>query len=92
MSAGSVPGAVRVRVTVADTWQVGPLSLAADATVADLKRRALAAAGLGGRRPEEFGLKAGGALVGDEGTRLEAAGLVDGSGVVVLRTRRRAVR
>jgi len=81
-----------VRVTVADAWQVVPLSLPPQSTVAELKGRALVRVGVGARRQDEFEVKVGGAQVRDEGQRLDAAGVRDGSGVVVLPRRRRAVR
>ena len=92
MTAAPAGGQLRLRVTVADAWQIVPLSMPPDGTVADLKSRALAGAGVAAHRAEEFEVKVGGARVPDERQRLDAAGVGDGAALVVLPRRRRAVR
>lgn len=84
--------ALALRVTVTDAWRVVAVALPPQTRVAELKRRALEGAGIDTARQAEYEVKVGGALVRDEGVRLDAAGVSDGAGVVVLARRRRAVR
>ena len=85
-------GPLALRVTVTDAWRVVALTLSPQTPVAELKRRALEGAGIGAARAGQYEVKVGGALVRDEGVRLDAAGVPDGAALVVLPRRRRAVR
>ncbi len=81
---------VTVRVMVLETWDEIPLTLPLTATVADLKREALAAtrAGLPAERCE---LKFRGALCSDDAT-LASLDLVPDANLIVLPRRRIPVR
>lgn len=81
----------RLRVMVHDAWDTVPLAPAADATVADVKAAALAAARIT-RAPAEYGVKFRGAELRDEALTLAAAGIPDDANLIVLRRRRRPVR
>lgn len=81
-----------VRVTLADTWQVVNLEAAPDHTVASLKSRALADAGIAAARAATYEVKFGGAPVRDESRTLGALGAKAGSPFIVLPKRRRPVR
>jgi hypothetical protein len=81
-----------VRVTVADTWQTLTLDATPDMTVAGLKARALTACHIAPDRTSRYEVKHGGAPVRDESRTLGSLGVRDGSAVIVLAKRRRAVR
>ncbi len=83
---------VRLRVTVADTWEVCPLEARKNESVADVKRRALEAARIDPARAEGYEVKFGGALVRDERCSLADLKVPDGAALVVLAARRRAAR
>jgi len=83
---------VTIRVTVTDAWDQVVLTLSPEATVADLKREALARA-LG--RPaaaEGYVVKFRGALVLDESRTPAALGAVANAPFIVLPARRQPVR
>lgn len=83
---------LNLRVTVSDSWRVIPLALSPGSPVAELKRRALEGAAISQRHASRYEVKFGGALVADETQRLDAVGIPDGAGLVVLARRRRPVR
>ena len=85
-------GAMRVRVTVADTWKAVTLDATAGESAASLKRRALASAQIDASRAAGYELKVGGALVHDESKPLAGLGVRNGTCLVVLASRRRPVR
>ena len=80
-----------VRVMVHEMWDEVTLPFDADQSVRDLKASALRAARVGAD-PAAFEVKYRGARVLDESARLEDAGIPPGAALIVLRTRRRAVR
>lgn len=81
---------VTVRVMVLETWDEIPLTLPLTATVAHLKREALAAA-RAGLPAERCELKFRGALCSDEAT-LGSLNLVPDANLIVLPRRRIPVR
>ncbi len=83
---------VRLRVTVADTWQVCSFEARKNESVGDVKRRALQAAGIDHSRAGAYEVKIGGALVRDEARSLADERVPDDAALVVLAARRRAVR
>jgi len=85
-------GPARVRVTVADAWQVFTLDVTPAESAASLKARALAAAHIEPSRAARYEVKVGGALVRDEAKPLAGLGLRNDASVVVLSSRRRPVR
>jgi len=87
-----VPTTLRLRVTVADAWQVYPLEMRANEKIAAVKQRSLAAARIGAARAPEFVVKYGGALIANEARSLADLAVPDGAALVVLPARRRAVR
>ena len=89
----AVPAApARVRVTVADAWQVFTLDVTPAENAASLKARALASARIDPSEAARYEVKVGGALVRDESRPLAGLGLRNGASVVVLASRRRPVR
>ncbi|HXY67910.1 MAG TPA: hypothetical protein VEH62_00585 [Gemmatimonadales bacterium] len=87
-----VPTTLRLRVTVADAWQVCALEARANEKIAAVKQRSLAAAHIGAGRAPEYVVKFGGALVANEASSLADLSVPDGAALVVLPARRRAVR
>lgn len=85
-------GAMRVRVTVADTWKTVALDATAGESAGSLKTRALASAQIDASRAAGYELKVGGALVRDESKPLAGLGVRNGMSVVVITGRRRPVR
>ncbi|HXY20900.1 MAG TPA: hypothetical protein VEH83_12970 [Gemmatimonadales bacterium] len=83
---------LRLRVTVADAWQVCPLEAKANEKIAALKQRSLAAVHIGPSRAPDYVVKFGGALIGNEASSLAELAVPDGAALVVLPARRRAVR
>ncbi len=81
-----------VRVTVADTWQPVFLEVTPGMTIAGLKARALAAMRIAPDRSDRYEVKFGGARIADESRTLGAVGARQGSAIIVLLKRRRAVR
>jgi hypothetical protein len=81
---------LRLRVLVLDTWDEVEVELPATAPVADLKRDALARAGVAAA-PEGYLVKYRGAEVWENGT-LADAGLVPNAPLIVLPRRRIPVR
>jgi len=82
----------RVRVTVADAWQVFTLEVTPAENAASLKARALASAQIDPSGAAGYEVKVGGALVRDESKPLAGLGVKNGTSVVVLSRRRRPVR
>jgi hypothetical protein len=80
-----------LRVTVQDAWDEVPLDLPPATTVAELKRRALAATRVT-RNPDEYVVKFRGAELTDESRSLTDAGLVPNGALIVLPRRRQPVR
>jgi hypothetical protein len=87
MNAATIP----VRVRVQDAWDEFRFDLAPGTSLADLKRKALAAARVT-RDPASYLLKFRGAELADEGTSLAAAGVVPNAALIVMSRRRRPVR
>ncbi len=84
-------GAMPVRVMVQDAWDEIPLDLPATTSLADVKRRALAAARVRAD-PSGYLLKFRGAELRDESKSLAEAGVVPNGALIVLSRRRRPVR
>jgi hypothetical protein len=80
-----------LRVTVLDVWDEVPLELSADASLAELKRKALTATRVT-RDPAQYVLKFRGFELQDESKSLADAGLVPNGAVIVMPKRRRPVR
>ena len=80
-----------LRVTVQDAWDEVRLELPDVTTLADVKRRALAATRVT-RDPDGYVMKFRGAELQDESQTLAQAGLVPNGAVIVLPKRRRPVR
>jgi hypothetical protein len=80
-----------LRVTVLDTWDEVVLELPADTTLGEVKRAALARAGIR-RPPAEYVLKYKGAAILDEARTASECGLGTNSAVIVLPRRRMPVR
>lgn len=91
-AAAAASSVMKLKVTVADTWEMFVLDAAPDQTVAGLKARALTAARIALPRADRYEVKFGGAKVKDESRTLGALGARDGSAIIVLAKRRRAVR
>lgn len=83
--------ALRVRVTVQDTWDTVPLELPPSASIAEVKLRALVASNIA-RDPSEYLVKYRGATLRDEGASLDAAAVADNAALIVLPARRRPVK
>lgn len=80
-----------VRVRVLDAWDEVALELPSDATVDQLKARALASF-RNRSDPSGYVVKFRGAELIDESETLEAAGIVPNAALIVLPRRRRPVR
>jgi hypothetical protein len=80
-----------LRVMVQDAWDEVRLELPDAATLADLKRRALAATRVV-KDPAGYVMKFRGAELQDESQTLAQAGLVPNGALIVLPKRRRPVR
>ncbi len=80
-----------LRVMVLDTWDEVELEVPSSWLVSDLKRTALARAGVA-RPPERYLLKYRGAEVWENGTTLADAGMVSNAPLIVLSRTRRPVR
>ena len=85
------PPLLDLRVTVSDGWRTVAVKVGAQATAGDVKLRALQAAGIEPRHEGRYDLKFGGGVLPDD-ARLDASGVPDGAGLVVLPRRRRPVR
>lgn len=83
--------AIELRVMVLDTWGDIPLRLSGAASVADLKREALARARIRAA-PEEYEVKYNGARLDEDGRPVAELGLPPNAAVIVLPRRRRPVR
>ena len=82
---------VPVRVLVLDAWDEIELEVPPDLTLQDLKREALARAGVTAP-PEDYLLKYRGAEVRENGATIAQAGIVPNAALIVLSRRRRPVR
>jgi predicted lipoprotein len=80
-----------LRVMVHEMWDEVTMPYDPSRTVAEVKREALVRCRVVAT-PDSFGVKHGGALVLDESLAVSAAGIEPGAALIVLRTRRRAVR
>jgi hypothetical protein len=89
MTAGT---AVRLRVTVTDTWDTVHLETEPGTPVADLKRQALHDATGRTVAPDEYVVKFRGALVLDERKTVGDLAIPDGGALIVLPARRHPVR
>lgn len=83
--------ALRVRVTVQDTWDTAELALPSASSVAELKLRALVLNHVSAD-PAGYEVKYRGASLRDEAQSLEAARIVDNAAVIVLPRLRRPVK
>jgi len=81
---------LQFRVMVQDSWDEVMLSLAPTTTLAEVKRRALAATRVT-RSPDQYLLKYRGAELGDETRSLSEVGVVPNGALIVLPRRRRPV-
>jgi hypothetical protein len=88
----ATPLTLSLRVTVVEGWRVCELEERANAKVAEVKREALAAAGVDPARAGDYVVKFGGALIADESRSLSELRVPDGAALVVLAAHRRAVR
>jgi hypothetical protein len=77
---------------VADAWQSFVLETTPAESAGSLKERALAQAHIAGSRAALYQMKVGGVLVRDESKPLAGLGVRHGTSMVVLSSRRRAVR
>jgi hypothetical protein len=84
--------AVRLRVTVTDTWDTVNLETDPGTPVADIKRQALADATGRTVAPDEYVVKFRGALVLDERRTVGDLAIPDGGALIVLPARRHPVR
>lgn len=80
-----------LRVMVHEMWDEIAIPYDAELTVRDVKERALRQARVDDE-PAAFEVKHRGARLLDESAPLAAAGVTAGAALIVLRTRRRAVR
>jgi hypothetical protein len=80
-----------VRVTVQDTWDTVELKLPANASVAELKLRALVMMHVA-NDPNGYEVKYRGASLRDETVSLESAEVVDNAALIVLPVRRLPVK
>jgi len=88
----TAPAGIRVRVTVTDVWDTVALDAAPSDSMADLKRRALAAATGRTEAADEYVVKYLGALILDERETVARLALPDGAPLIVLPARRHPVR
>lgn len=80
-----------LRVMVLDAWDEFPVRLPGTASIADLKREALARARVRAA-PEDYEVKYNGARLDEDGRPLAELGLSPNAAVIVLPRRRRPVR
>ena len=85
-------GAITIRVEMAEVWDVVAISVSPNQSVVDVKKAALAALYPEGTQHHDFMLKFKGWEMLDEQQSLAAAGVVDGSILLLTFRRRRAVR
>jgi hypothetical protein len=88
----AVSGALRIRVSVPDVWDIVSLTVGPDWTVAQLKSTALAAATGRTLTADDYLVKFRGAQVFDEAVTLQALGVPDSASLIVLPARRQPVR
>ena len=86
------PGAITIRVEMAEVWDVVAISVSPNQSIVDVKTAALAALYPEGTQHHDFMLKFKGWEMLDEHQSLSAAGVVDGSILLLTFRRRRAVR
>ena len=91
MSAGAAVAPLALRVTVSDGWRQVALTVPPSTTAGEVKRLALAGAGLDPGQGSWYEVKFGGAHLA-EAEPLSAAAVPDGAALVVLPARRRPVR
>lgn len=91
MSAAAPVAALTLRVTVSDGWRTVTLRVPPGRPAGEVKRLALAAAGLDPRLEASYEVKFGGGHLAD-GETLSAAGVPEGAALVVVPLRRRPVR
>jgi hypothetical protein len=84
--------ALRLRVTVGDTWEPVSLDAALDESVREVKVRALKAENIPLAEADLYEVKFRGGRVGDESVSLRRLGVPDGGALIVLARRRRPVR
>lgn len=82
---------LRVRVTVQDSWDSVELALSPDASVAELKLRALVMTHVA-NDPSGYEVKFRGASLRDESVSLASAQVVDNAALIVLPILRRPVK
>lgn len=88
----SGPGAVTVRVQVAELWDAIRVTAHPDTAVSELKQRVVNEFFPGHEYPDDFVLKLRGWEMLDEHQSIKAGGMVDGSIVLLAYRRRRPVR
>jgi hypothetical protein len=88
----TVAETVALRVTVLDTWDTVRLDVEQAVTVAEVKRRALAAAMGRTVNADDYVVKYHGASVLDERETVAGLALADGAPLIVLPGRRHPVR
>ncbi len=91
LQVGTGAGAITVRVELPETWDVVKANVSADATVAELKAKALDVLYPFGA-PNDFVMKLRGWEVLDETATLANAGALDGSIFLLTHRHRRPVR
>jgi hypothetical protein len=84
--------ALRLRVTVTDTWDTVALEAGPDTAVADVKRQALRDATGRTVAPGDYVVKFRGSLVLDERKTLGDLAIPDGAALIVVPARRHPVR
>lgn len=84
--------AVRLRVTVTDTWDTVAVETEASTPIAEIKRRALHDATGRTPAPDEYVVKFRGALVLDERKTVGDLAIPDGAALIVLPAKRHPVR
>ncbi|MEO7084551.1 MAG: hypothetical protein ABI442_00725 [Gemmatimonadaceae bacterium] len=85
-------GAITIRVEMPEVWDVVAISASSNQSVVDVKKAALAALYPEAEHHQDFVLKLRGWEVLDENVSLSAAGVIDGSILLLTFRRRRAVR
>jgi uncharacterized protein DUF2604 len=88
------PGAesITIRVEMAEVWDVVAIAVSPNQAIVDVKTAALTALYPEGTEHRDFMLKLNGWEILDEHQSLSAAGIVDGSILLLTFRRRRAVR
>ena len=92
LALASGPGAITIRVQVAEMWDAIRVVAHPDTSVSELKQRVVTEFFPGHEYLDDFVLKLRGWEMLDENQSLKAGGMVDRSIVLLSRRRRRAVR